>query len=141
MRRLVRVSLVGAAAALALSATVHAQEKTKEEYKSTAEIKTLVQKPVPGVEGKQLTIFHVSAPPEWVGGKHYHTGPVYVYVLKGPFTVDEEGKGTQVFETGQVYEEPIGEPMQAKNTNAGEPMEMLVVQISDEGEPLMYKAE
>jgi hypothetical protein len=31
--------------------------------------------------------------------------------------------------------------MQAKNTNAGEPMEMLVVQISDEGEPLMYKAE
>jgi hypothetical protein len=60
----------------------------------------------------------------------------------------------KVFETGQVYEEPIG-PMQAKNTNAGEPMEMLVVQISDEGEPmemlvvqisdegepLMYKAE
>jgi quercetin dioxygenase-like cupin family protein len=141
MRRLVGVSLVGAAAALALTATVHAQEKTKEEYKSTAEIKTLVQKPVPGVEGKQLTILHVSAPPEWVGGKHYHTGPVYVYILKGPFTVDEEGKGTQVFETGQVYEEPIGEPMQAKNTNAGEPMEMLVVQISDEGEPLMYKAD
>lgn len=141
MRRLVGVSLVGAAAALALSATVHAQEKTKEEYKSTAEIRTLVQKPVPGGERKQLTIFHVSAPPEWVGGKHYHTGPVYVYVLKGPFTVDEEGKGTLVFETGQVYEEPIGEPMQAKNTNAGEPMEMLVVQISDQGEPLMYKAE
>jgi hypothetical protein len=64
MRRLVRLSLLGVAAALALSATVHAQEKTKEEYKSTAEIKTLVQKPIPGVEGKQLTIFHVSAPPE-----------------------------------------------------------------------------
>jgi quercetin dioxygenase-like cupin family protein len=141
MRRLVGVSLVGAAAALTLSAVVYAQQKTKEEYKSTAEIRTLVQKPVPGVEGKQLTILHVSAPPEWIGGKHYHTGPVYVYILKGPFTVDEEGKGTQVFETGQVYEEPIGEPMQAKNTNAGEPMEMLVVQISNEGEPLMYKAE
>jgi quercetin dioxygenase-like cupin family protein len=141
MRRLVRVSLVGTVAALALSATVYAQQKAKEEYKSTAEIRTLVQKPVPGVEGKQLTILHVSAPPEWVGGKHYHSGPVFVYVLKGPFTVDEEGKGTQVFETGQVYEEPIGEPMQAKNMNAGELMEMLVVQISDEGEPLMYKAE
>lgn len=141
MRRLVGISLMGTVAALALSAAVYAQQKTKEEYKSTAEIKTLVQKPVPGVDGKQLTILHVSAPPEWVGGKHYHAGPVYVYVLKGPFTVDEEGKGTQVFETGQVYEEPIGEPMQAKNTNAGEPMEMLVVQISDEGEPLMYKAE
>jgi hypothetical protein len=31
--------------------------------------------------------------------------------------------------------------MQAKNTNAGEPMEMTVVQVSGEGEPLMYKAE
>ena len=66
---------------------------------------------------------------------------MYVYILKGPFTVDEQGKGPRVFERGQVYEEPIGEPMQARNTNAGEPMEMLVVQISDEGEPLMYKAE
>ena len=141
MRRVPWASLVGTTAALLLSASVHAQEKHKEEYKSTAEIKTLLQKPMPGVEGKQLTILHVKAPPEWVGGKHYHTGPVYVYVLKGPFTVDEAGKGTQVFEAGQVYEEPIGQTMQARNTDAGEPMEMLVVQISNPGEPLMYKAE
>jgi quercetin dioxygenase-like cupin family protein len=141
MRRLLLTSLVGTTVALVLSASVHAQRKTKEEYKSTAEIKTLLQEPVPGVEGKQLTILHVKAPPEWVGGKHYHTGPVYVFVLKSPFTVDEAGKGTQVFETGQVYEEPIGQPMQARNTDAGEPMEMLVVQISNPGEPLMYKAE
>ena len=141
MRRLTKACLLAAAAALALSTTAYAQQKTKEEYKSTAEIKTLVQKPLPGVEGKQVTIMHVTAPAEWVGGKHYHTGPVYVYILKGPFTIDEEGKSTQVFETGQVYEEPIGQPMQAKNTNADGPMEMLVVQISNEGEPLMYKAE
>jgi quercetin dioxygenase-like cupin family protein len=141
MCRLLWTSLVGTTAALVLSASVHAQQNTKEEYKSTAEIKTLLQEPVPGVEGKQVTIMHVKAPPEWIGGKHYHTGPVYVYVLKGPFTVDEAGKGTQVFEAGQVYEEPIGQPMQAKNTNAGEPMEMLVVQISNKGEPLMYKVE
>jgi quercetin dioxygenase-like cupin family protein len=141
MRRLTKVSLLVAGAALALSATLYAQQKTKEEYKSTAEIKTLVQEPLPGVEGKQVTIMHVTAPADWVGGKHYHTGPVYVYILKGPFAVDEEGKGTQVFETGQVYEEPIGEPMQARNTNADGPMEMLVVQISNQGEPLMYKVE
>ena len=30
------------------------------------------------------------------------------------------------------------QPMQAKSTNAGEQMEMLVVQISDEGHVLMY---
>jgi quercetin dioxygenase-like cupin family protein len=141
MRRLLWTSLVGTTAALVLSASVYAQHKTKEEYKSTAEIETLVQKPVLGAEGKQLTIMHVTAPPEWIGGKHYHTGPVYVYVLNGPFTVDEEGKDRQVFETGQVYQEPIGQPMQARNVDAGGPMEMLVVQISNVGEPLMYKVE
>ena len=49
MRRLIGISLMGTVAALALSAAVYAQQKTKEEYKSTAEIKNLVQKPVPGV--------------------------------------------------------------------------------------------
>jgi hypothetical protein len=42
MRRLLWTSLVGSTAALVLSASVYAQHKTKEEYKSTAEIKTLV---------------------------------------------------------------------------------------------------
>jgi hypothetical protein len=32
------------------------------------------------------------------------------------------------------------QPMQAKNPNAGEPVEMLVVPISDEGDPLMHEA-
>ena len=32
------------------------------------------------------------------------------------------------------------QPMEGKSTNAGEQMEMLVVQISDEGHALIYKA-
>ena len=32
------------------------------------------------------------------------------------------------------------QPMEGKSTNAGEQMEMLVVQISDEGHVLIYKA-
>jgi quercetin dioxygenase-like cupin family protein len=122
-------------------ATAWAQEKTKEEYVPTADLKTLVQKPIPGIDGRQMTIFHVAAEPGWVGGKHYHSGPVYVYVLKGPFTIEELGKGAQTLETGQLYEEPIGEPMQARNVSAEEPMELLVIQVSKEGEPLMYKVE
>jgi quercetin dioxygenase-like cupin family protein len=142
MKSLSTVSLAAALALGAVAGPLHAaEEAAKEEYKPTADIKTLVQKPVPGMDGKQMTIFHVSAKPGWIGGKHYHTGPVYVYVLKGPFSVDEEGKGTQTFETGEVYEEPINQPMQARNTNASEPMELLVIQVSDQGEPLMYKAD
>ncbi len=117
-----------------------AQEK-KEEYVSTAERNVLVEKALPGVEGKIISINHVKMPPEWVGGKHYHSGPTYVYVLEGTFTVEEKDKPAQTFEAGELYEEPMGNPMQAFNRSADGPMELLVIQVQNEGEPLMYQAE
>lgn len=75
----------------------------------------------------------------WLDGKHYHTGPVYVYVLEGSFTIDEQGKERQTFGPGELYKEPIGTPMQARNLNASEPLKLLVVQIIPEGEAPMYK--
>jgi quercetin dioxygenase-like cupin family protein len=141
MRGPVSLTFAAIVATGAMVGTAYAEEKTTKEYVSTADLKTLVQKPIPGTDGAQITLFHVAAKPGWVGGKHYHTGPVYVYVLKGPFTIEEEGKGTITFEAGQVYEEPIGKPMQASNVSATEPMELLVIQVNKEGEPLMYKVE
>jgi quercetin dioxygenase-like cupin family protein len=91
------------------------------------------------VDGKIVSINHFTLPPEYVGGKHYHSGPTYVYVLKSMLTIEEEGKPTQTFATGQVYEEPIGSPMQGFNQSADEATELLVIQVQDEGEPLMYQ--
>jgi quercetin dioxygenase-like cupin family protein len=118
-----------------------AQEKKKEEYVSTAEIKTLVQKPLPEMEGKQIAILDVTAPPGWTGGRHYHSGPVFVVVKEGAFTIEVDGKPQHTIKAGEVYEEPIGTPMLAKNLNTAEPAKFLVIQLSNAGEPLMYKAE
>src|ERR687891_210034 len=128
-----------AVVALVAQATL-AQEK-KEEYVSTAERNVLVEQPLPGVDGKYVSINHFKMPPEWVGGKHYHSGPAYVYVLKGTFTVEEEGKPAQTFQAGELYVEPIGNPMQAFNKSADEPFELLVFQVQNDGEPLMYQAD
>jgi quercetin dioxygenase-like cupin family protein len=76
-----------------------------------------------------------------VGGKHYHTGPVYVYVLEGSFTVDEQGKPRQTFTAGQLYEEPIGTPMQARNISTSEQLTILLFQVHIPGEPLAYRVE
>jgi quercetin dioxygenase-like cupin family protein len=137
----VRFMLPLSCAVVALIAQpVLAQEK-KEEYVTKAERNILVEKPLPGVDGKIVSINHFRLPPEYVGGKHYHSGPTYVYVLKGTLTIEEEGKPTQAFEAGEVYEEPIGNPMQGFNKSADEPTELLVIQVQNEGEPLMYQAE
>jgi quercetin dioxygenase-like cupin family protein len=136
------LALASAVAVASFAAGAYGQaQKGKEEYVPSADIKTLVKKPLAGLAGKQITIFRVTAAPDWVGGKHYHTGPVFVYVLKGPFNVEEEAKGAQSFDTGAVYEEPIGHAMQARNPDSSGPMELLVIQVSNEGEPLMYKAD
>lgn len=120
--------------------TLYAAGK-KEVYVPPAETKMLVDKPLAGAEGKQFTIMHATLKPGFVGGKHYHTGPVFVYVLEGAFTVDEPGKPRQTFKPGQVYEEPIGTPMQAFNVSTSETTRILVIQVNKQGEPMMYKAE
>jgi quercetin dioxygenase-like cupin family protein len=127
--------------AVALIAQPALAQDTKEEYVTKAERNILIEKSLPGADGKVVSINHFKLPAEYVGGKHYHSGPTYVYVLKGTLTIEEPGKPTQVFEAGQLYEEPIGNPMQAFNKSADEATELLVFQVQNEGEPLMYQAE
>ena len=131
--------LMCAAVAL-ITHTALAQEQ-KEEYVSTAETNVLVEEALAGAEGKIVSINHFKMPAEWVGGKHYHSGPTYVYVLQGTLTIEEDGKPVQTFAAGDLYVEPIGNPMQAFNKSADEPIELLVFQVQNEGEPLMYQAE
>ena len=120
----------------------HAAEKKKDVYVSPgADKKALINEPLHGVEGQQVTIDHYTFPPGWVGGRHYHTGPVYVYVLEGSLSMDEQGKERRTLEPGDLYREPIGTPMQARNLNAAEPLKALVIQVTRKGEPLMIKAD
>ena len=88
-----------------------------------------------------MTIDRYTLAPGYVGGRHYHTGPVTVYVLEGAFTIDEEGKTRRTFQAGEVYEEPIGTPMQARNLSTSQQTKILVVQMNKPGEPLMLQAD
>jgi quercetin dioxygenase-like cupin family protein len=133
--------LMAAITAGALGVLGASAQTKKEAYLPTAALKTLVEKPLQGVDGKQVTILHGVFPAGWVGGKHYHTGPVFVYVLEGSFTVDEQGKPRQTFTAGQLYEEPIGTPMQARNISASEQLTILLFQVHAPGEPLAYRVE
>jgi quercetin dioxygenase-like cupin family protein len=130
---------IAAAGVTATSFMAHVS--AQEVYTPKAAKTGLVKEALAGVDGKQITIDRYSLPPEYVGGKHYHTGPVYVYVISGSFSVEEAGKPAQVFSAGQLYKEPIGTPMQAKNVSNSGAVDILVIQVGKEGEPLMYRAE
>ncbi len=128
------------AAAMVVGMASFHSANAQQEYVSKATAQTLHQAPLPGVEGKEVIIKHFSAPPEFVGGRHSHPGPVYVYVLEGEFTVKTEG-GTKTYKAGQLYPEALNRVMQGKNLSAADDLELLVFQVGDVGKPLMIKAD
>ena len=98
----------------------------QEEYVPKARVNTLYQEPLPGIEGKEMVIKHLAMEPEFVGGKHIHTGPVFVYVLEGELTVEIDG-GLVTFSAGQLYPEPLNNVMQGRNTSASDDLELLII--------------
>jgi quercetin dioxygenase-like cupin family protein len=126
--------LTGAVAMGALGFhALSAQEKKEVYIPPGADKKFLVNEPLPRADEPRITIDHYTVPPDWVGGKHYHTGPVYVYVLDGSFTMDEQGKERHTYQAGELYREPIGTPMQARNLNTSAPLKLLIIQMTPKG--------
>ena len=116
---------------------VHA--KSEKEYVPKAKVTTLVQGLLAGIEGKQVIIKHFELPAKFVGGKHWHPGPVFVYILEGELTVDTED-GVQTFKAGELYQEPLKRKMQGKNLSTTNPVKFVVFQVGDAGKPMMIKA-
>ena len=128
-----------AAAIVVGMASFHSANAQKE-YVPKVKVKTLHQAPLPGVEGKEVINKHFGIPPEFIGGRHSHPGPVYVYVLEGEFTVKTEG-GTKTYKAGQLYPEALDRVMQGRNLSASDDLELLVFQVGDIGKPMMIKAD
>ncbi len=111
-----------------------------EVYVSKARAKTLYQAPLQGVAGKEMVVKHFAAPAKFVGGKHMHPGPVFVYVLEGELTVELESE-TKTFKAGELYAEDINAAMVGKNLSETDDLEILVFQVGDIGKPMMIKVE
>lgn len=132
--------LVGAMALVAIGIQgLHADEK---EYKSTAKIMKLVEKmPLSGLPGQEANVILAEMPGGWVGGKHYHPGHVFVYVLEGSITFTFDGKEPLTVKAGEIYHETPDEKMLARNANASEDLKLIVFQVGTQGKPMMIKAD
>lgn len=115
--------------------------KTREEYVSTAKIEILLRDDLAAIPGKEAQVMFAELPKGWVGGRHYHTGDVFVYVLEGQFSVDVDGEGRHVFGPGQVYHEAVDKVMLARNPSTTAGTKLIVFQVGAKGEPLMIKAD
>ncbi|MCZ6623370.1 MAG: cupin domain-containing protein [Deltaproteobacteria bacterium] len=129
-------------AVMAMAATGFQNANAAEqEYKPKVKVTSLLETPLTGVEGKKVIIKHFELPPGFVGGKHFHPGPVFVYVLEGELTINTEKAGRQTIKAGKLYQEPIRSVMQARNLSTTDVTKIVVFQVGDKGKPMMIKAE
>jgi quercetin dioxygenase-like cupin family protein len=129
-----KTELVAIVAVCSLAFPVAAQEY------APGEREQLVQDALPGVEGHDIAIQRVTFPGGWSSQKHTHAGPVYVYVLDGAFEVEIEGAEPRILSAGDLVAEPQDAPMVARNTSQEDPVTILLIQVSEEGRPLMELA-
>lgn len=111
------------------------------EYVPKSKTTPLVQEKLEGVQDREVIIKRFEIEPGFVGGRHSHTGPVYVYVVSGELTVDIDGVGRSVVKAGEIYREPIGRVMHARNMSTSNSLTLVVFQVGEPGKPMMIKAE
>jgi len=135
-------AVLAAAVAIGTFGIPESRADEKKEYMPKAQSTKLLQAPLAGTPGKEVHIVHVAAPPGYVGGRHVHTGPVFVYILEGQLTIQMEGEAPVVLGPGDVFQEPPdSKPMQAINKSATHGVKLVAFQVGDEGVPMMVKAE
>lgn len=134
----VKIGLALAAAVAIAGLNIQAGQAA--EYKPKAVVKSLAQGPLAGVEGKEVLVRHITLPAGHVGGRHFHPGPVFVYVLEGALNIESGGK-KQTISAGELYQEPLRAVMQARNVSATSEVKLLVFQVGDAGKPMMVKAD
>ncbi|MBI3780710.1 MAG: cupin domain-containing protein [candidate division NC10 bacterium] len=96
-----------------------------------------------GLPGKEGTMFLAEYEPGARSGKHYHPGHEFIYVMEGSGVMEEVGKLPVDMKPGVAFyflssPDKPSYVHEARNLSTTEPMKLLVVLITDKGQPLAY---
>jgi quercetin dioxygenase-like cupin family protein len=129
--RILQSSLIGAALALACSASAYAA--------AGAAVAPVIAKDLPNVPGMRITAQTVTYAPGQVSGSHRHAknGFLIAYVLQGSVISQVEGEPLRTYTVGQSWSEgPNAHHLVSRNASATEPASFLVVFVAPEDEVL-----
>jgi quercetin dioxygenase-like cupin family protein len=92
---------------------------------------------------KEVTLFIADYKPGAKTGKHYHPGQEFIYVLEGHGVMEEVGKSPVDMKPGGAiyFRSDPKKPTyvhEATNLSQADGMKLLVILITDKGQPLVY---
>ena len=128
--RIIPVAMLIVASGLALEAALAQQQGVK---------RTELQRYDLSVPGREVIQVRVDLDPGVTFPQHSHPGEEIIYVLKGVWEYQVEGKGAVRLKAGEVLFIPAGVKHGAKNVGSGKGSE-LATYIVEKGKPLVVLA-
>jgi quercetin dioxygenase-like cupin family protein len=128
---MIRAAVI-AAALLASSAPVHAEDAAAAQYRNLLTPLIIggtdvLGRPLSYPEGPvNITSAIVTIPPGGTTGPHTHEVPLFAHILEGELTVDYGEKGVRVYRAGDSVLEAVDWPHNGTNTGSV-PMRLLAV--------------
>ena len=113
------------------AATQLAQTAEPPKAKSTL----LLEQKLEGLPGFSVQVVLVEGPPGWVGGRHYHPGHVFVYMLEGTYQLNFEDLTSRTITAGEVFYESPNSVMRSRNGSSTAWVRDVVFQIVRDGQP------
>ena len=106
---------------------LHAQTAEPPKAKSTL----LLEQKLEGLPGYIVQIVLIEGPPGWVGGRHYHPGHLFGYILEGSF----DDMTSRTVGPGEVFYETPNTVMRSRNGSSTEWVKDIVFHIMRESDP------
>jgi quercetin dioxygenase-like cupin family protein len=85
--------------------------------------------------GWEAVMIETTMQPGGTEGWHTHPGTLVEYVLQGPWTMEQRGKPTATYQTGETFSIPEGEVHQAINPGKAT-VRGLAILIVDKSKPM-----
>ena len=96
----------------------------------------LLRTDLAGIEGKEGAILLSEIAPGAVGGKHYHPGHQFGYIIEGSMIMEFEGMPPVTFKPGETFYLVPNQVHYAKNVSTTAPVKVLNFSVADKGQPL-----
>ena len=101
-----------------------------------AKVQQLLNEPLTGIAGKEITVLTVEYLPGGASLPHRHDADVFVYVLEGALIMQVDGKEPVTVRKGETFRErPNDIHRQSGNASKTEAAKFIVFMVKDQGKP------
>jgi len=100
-----------------------------------AKTTVLLTQKLEGIPGFSVQVVLVEGPPGWVGGRHYHPGHVFIYMIEGTYQLNFDDLTSRTVLAGEAFYESPNTVMRSKNGSSTEWVRDVVFQIIRDGQP------